>query len=117
MTGPGRQRTRLEEALGVLAAALRGPFANGWRQGSLTVLALLLGFYLAQNLASLLLVRLPGGRPLLVLVLLLGFELLVRLRTWWVADADNPPLGWRVVDNLRLGATYAFVLEAFKLGT
>jgi len=52
-----------------------------------------------------------------VLALLLGFELLVRLRSWWVTDAEHPPLGWRLVDNLRLGATYAFVYEAFKLGT
>jgi hypothetical protein len=29
----------------------------------------------------------------------------------------EPSLGWVVADNLRLGAIYAVVLEAFKLGT
>lgn len=94
---------------------LQGPFARGWRRGSLSVLALLLGFYLAQNLTSLLLVRLPGGRPVVVLAVLLGFELLVRLRSR-VVRQEPPPL-WELVDNLRLGATYAFVYEAFKLGS
>ena len=74
-----------------------------------------MGFYLAQNLTSLLLINLPGGRPAGVLWCVLLFELLVRLRTRFVSDP--PGLGWVIVDNLRLGATYALVLEAFKLGT
>jgi hypothetical protein len=30
---------------------------------------------------------------------------------------SQPGLGWVVLDNLRIGAVYAVVLEAFKLGT
>jgi hypothetical protein len=29
----------------------------------------------------------------------------------------EPSLAWVLVDNLRMGATYAIVLEAFKVGT
>jgi hypothetical protein len=29
----------------------------------------------------------------------------------------EPPLLWRVIDNLRIGLVYAVVLEAYKLGT
>jgi hypothetical protein len=43
-------------------------------------------------------------------------EFLVRLRTR-AQPAEETPLVWVMLDNLRLGATYAAVLEAFKLGT
>ncbi|MEI6111631.1 MAG: DUF565 domain-containing protein [Cyanobium sp. ELA712] len=43
-------------------------------------------------------------------------ELLVRLRTRAVRGEETP-LVWVMLDNLRLGATYSAVLEAFKLGT
>jgi hypothetical protein len=79
-------------------------------------LALLLGYYAGQNLLTLLVVRIPGGRPLLVLALVVVTELGVRLRTRLLAEGERP-LSWVMLDNLRIGATYAVVLEAFKLGT
>jgi hypothetical protein len=42
-------------------------------------------------------------------------EMVVRLRTRVVQG--RPPLGWLVLDNLRIGLVYAVVLEAFKLGS
>jgi hypothetical protein len=115
MNGPARQRTRLQQLERRLGGSLLTQLRSSWRAGSLTLLGLLVGFYLAQNLTTLLLIDLPGGRPAGVLLCLLLFELLVRLRTRFIADP--PGLGWVVVDNLRLGATYSLVLEAFKLGT
>lgn len=115
MDGPARQRTRLQRLERRLGASVFTQLRDSWRAGSLTLLGLLTGFYLAQNLSSLLMIRLQGGRPLAVLALLLTFELLVRLRSRFVVS--TPPLGWVIVDNLRIGATYALVLEAFKLGT
>ena len=115
MSGPARQRTRLQRLEQRLGASLFTQLRRSWRAGSLTLLGVLGGFYLAQNLASLLLVNVRGGRPVVVLGVLLLFELLVRLRSRFVRD--TPSLGWVIVDNLRLGATYSFVLEAFKLGT
>lgn len=79
------------------------------------LLALLVGFYLGGNLSSLLLVKLPGGRPLAVLSLVLALELLVRLRGRGLRA--EPGLGWLVADNLRIGFVYAIVLEAFKVGS
>ena len=42
-------------------------------------------------------------------------ELLIRLRSRVVRDPL--PLIWQIVDNLRIGLVYAFVLEAFKVGS
>ena len=78
------------------------------------MLALLLGFYIGQNVTALWLEQI-GRRPQVVLVLVLLIELIVRLRTRWVVN--RPPLGWLMLDNLRIGLVYALVLEAFKLGS
>ena len=79
------------------------------------LIALLAGFYIGGNLTSYVLPLFPGGRPALVLVLVLGLELVVRLRGRLVSG--SPGLGWRLADNLRIGMVYAVVLEAYKLGT
>jgi hypothetical protein len=47
--------------------------------------------------------------------MVLVIEAMVRLRSHLLRG--EPSLGWVMVDNLRIGATYGVVLEAFKLGT
>ena len=110
------QRTRYAAFEQRLGRSLLGQLRRSWRHASLALLSLLVGYFLCQNLISLLLVRVPGGRPAVVLTLVLSMELLVRLRTR-VVRSEEKPLLWVMLDNLRLGATYAAVLEAFKLGT
>jgi hypothetical protein len=110
------QRTRYAGLERRLGRFMLGQLRSSWRHASLAILALLVGYFLSQNLISLLLVRVPGGRPAMVLTLLLLMEMLVRLRTRAQRAAETPLL-WVMLDNLRLGATYAAVLEAFKLGT
>jgi hypothetical protein len=98
-----------------LGEGLLGQLRRSWRSASVAMLALLVGFFLAQNVTTLLLGSVQGGRPAVVLAVVVVIELLVRLRSRWLEG--DPPLAWVVVDNFRLGATYAVVLEAFKLGT
>lgn len=107
--------TRWQMAQAAVSRQLREALGGSWRFRSLALLALLLGFFLSQNVTTYLMVTVPGGRPLVVLSTVLGLELLVRLRTRLAGD--QPPLGWVLIDNLRIGAVYAVVLEAFKLGS
>ena len=79
------------------------------------MLGLLIGYWLGQNLTSLWLEAAPAGRPGAVLGILLLIEVSLRIRSRWLKG--EPGLGWLVVDNLRIGLTYAVVLEAFKLGS
>ena len=116
MTIPPQQRTRYAALDRRLGRSLLGQLRRSWRHASLALLSLLVGYFLSQNLIALLLVRVPGGRPAVVLTLVLSMELLVRLRTR-AQRAEESPLVWVMLDNLRLGVTYAAVLEAFKLGT
>jgi hypothetical protein len=88
---------------------------GSWRLRSLQLLALLIGFYLGANLTTYVNDRIPGGRPSAVVLMVLLVELLIRLRSRLIRG--RPPLGWLLCDNLRMGAVYAVVLEAFKLGT
>jgi len=109
------QRTRFQGLTSRLGGRVAGLVRRSWRTGSLAALALLLGFFAGQNLTSYVLFASPGGRPVVVFAMLLLIETLVRLRSRLVGA--EPSLGWVIVDNLRIGATYAIVLEAFKIGT
>lgn len=115
-----RQPTRFERFATAAAISLLGPFRGSWRRRSVLLLSLLLGFYAGGNVTSYVMPQFPGGRPALVLSLVLLLELVVRLRTRALPplpDGRPAPVGWMVVDNLRLGFVYAVVLEAFKVGT
>lgn len=115
MSRPPLQRTRYQGLTASWSRRLLGQLRNSWRAGSLALLALLSGYFLGQNVTSLLRTGVPGGRPVVVLLLVLVLEVIVRLRTRLVRD--EPSLGWVVADNLRIGLVFAVVLEAFKLGT
>lgn len=109
------QRTRFQSLSEQLGQPLLGLVRGNWRHRSAVLLALLAGFYLGGNLTSFVMPLFPGGRPALVLALVLALELLVRIRGRWLRGA--PGLAWLITDNLRVGFVYSIVLEAFKLGT
>jgi hypothetical protein len=109
------QQTRFNRLQLALGQGLAGLIGGDWRRISLQWLALLLGFYLGANVTSYVNANIPGGRPAAVLLMLVIVELMIRLRSRFVRAAA--PLGWVLCDNLRLGAVYAVVLEAFKVGT
>ena len=115
MTQRPLQRTRFQALLSQLGDGIVGRLRRSWRAGSVALLALLGGFFLAQNLLALWMLRLPGGRPMAALGLVLAVELMVRIRSRAV-QADTPT-GWVIADNLRVGVIYSVVLESFKLGT
>lgn len=115
-----RQPTRFERLAAAAARSLLGPLRGSWRRRSVLVLALLLGFYFGGNVTAYVVVRFPGGRPAMVLALVLLLELVVRLRTRLLPplpEGQPAPIGWQVTDNVRMGLVYAVVLEAFKVGT
>lgn len=90
MTRTPLQQTRYATVERRLGSALLGQVRRSWRAGSLALLALLVGYFFAQNLIALLLIRLPGGRPAVVLTIVLITELLVRLRTRLARGEERP---------------------------
>ena len=114
MSTPPVQATRFQHLLERIATALLHGVCGSWRRRSLSLIALLAGFFAGNNLTSYFLVTI-GQRPVVVLVLVVGLELLVRLRSHQVRG--EPSLAWVICDHLRLGLVYAVVAEAFKLGS
>ena len=114
MTRLPLQSTRFNGLQEKLGRQLLGWVTTGWLEKSLGLLSLLAGAYLAANITSIYLnfIRLQSLGALGMLLLV---ELMVRLRTR-LAGA-NPGLLWTVLDNFRICAVYAVVLEAFKLGS
>jgi len=113
---PMQQQTRYSRFERRISEGATTQLRRSWRSGSVALLALLLGYFVGQSILIMLMVRVPGGRPLVVLALVLITELMVRLRTRWLGDRERP-LGWVMLDNARIGLTFAGVLEAFKLGS
>jgi hypothetical protein len=115
MTRLPLQSTRYNRLQETLAQSLGLGVPGSWRVRSLQILALMAGVYLGANITTYVNDRIPGGRPSAVIVMVLVVELLIRLRSRLIRG--QPPLGWVLCDNLRIGAVYSVVLEAFKVGT
>ncbi|MFM7642446.1 MAG: DUF565 domain-containing protein [Cyanobium sp.] len=114
MSGP-LQRTRLEQVQQRWAQVIVAQIGRRWATASAAFLALLGGIFFGENLSSVLLWKVTGGRPMVVLGMVITHEVVVRIRTRAVSDL--PSLGWVIADNLRIGVVFALVLEAFKLGS
>ncbi|CAI8168689.1 MAG: DUF565 domain-containing protein [Prochlorococcus sp.] len=108
------QSTRFARLQSKIGEHLYSNWLGPWRRRSVSLIALLVGFYLGSNLTVYYLQKI-GQRPIVVLVMVLIIELMVRLRSRVISEPW--PLRWLALDNLRIGSVYAVVLEAFKLGS
>ena len=89
-------------------------FARSWKIRSISILSLLIGFFVVNQIASLL-ITININKILIALFLILILEIPVRFIKYKV---DIPLTLLSIsMDNFRIGATYALVLEAFKLGS
>ena len=78
------------------------------------MISLLFGYFVGSNLTVYFLER-TGQRPLVVFSMVLIVEILIRLRSR--VKRFPWPLYMLALDNMRIGAVYSVVLEAFKLGS
>nr|YP_002049473.1 hypothetical protein PCC_0853 [Paulinella chromatophora]ACB43263.1 hypothetical protein PCC_0853 [Paulinella chromatophora] len=108
------QNTRLERGKQIALNMLSSSVGGNWRRRSLGLLSLLIGFYAGSSLTVYYLQEI-GQRPLVALTMVIFMELLVRLRTR--VNRKPWPMLWLILDNLRIGAIYSVILEAFKLGS
>ena len=90
--------------------SFRGP----WKIRCLGIISILLGYYLSSNISSYFINK-QGERLGVLIIMLLIIELLIRIRP--KRNVINLPIYWLMIDNFRIGSTYAIVLEAFKLGS
>lgn len=108
------QSTRFYKLQEVFSKKFFGWLSSSWYQKSVGLLALLMGYYLAANLTSIYL-NFTRLQSIGAVGLLLLIEINVRIRT--ISNINKNKLIWVISDNLRMGAVYAVILEAFKLGS
>ena len=107
-------KTKYNSFINLLTGFVQQLFVGPWKLRSLSLISLLLGFYIVSTFISYFIDAL-NQRIILSLVIYAFIELCIRYRHL-IALLKNK-LILIFIDNLRIGITYAIVLEAFKLGS
>ena len=92
---------------------LFGFLSDTWRSNSIGIISVLTGYFLFANFAT---KFISEGKNELVMVpiIILFIEIIIRIKP---SSSSKFFYIWTVVDKLRVGAIYAVILEAFKLGS
>ena len=90
-----------------------GFLSSSWKSKSINIISVLTGYFLFANFIT---KFISEGKNELIMVpiIILVIEIIIRLRP---ASDSNLFNLWSIVDRARIGATYAVILEAFKLGS
>ena len=107
------QKTRFTVIYDSLNLVFLGFLRSSWKDKSLNLLSILIGYFLFANFITKFISE--GKNELLMIpVIIILFELIIRMRP---PRNSNTYLIWTLLDKIRIGAVYALILEAFKLGS
>ena len=107
------QKTRLNKYTDSIFSSLSLLLNNTWRKRSILLISLLAGFYLTNSFISFFL-DIPINTIFLSVVIVVVMELAIRVMFISNNKLKNFKL---IINNFRIGSTYALILEAFKLGS
>ena len=108
------QKTSFKKFIDSLVNLINPIIIDSWRKRSILLISLLLGFYVTNSFLSFLLDK-SFNTILLAIILVLIMELLIR--TTLLSKFSKFSIIIMSLNNLRIGSTYALILEAFKLGS
>ena len=108
------QKTKFREFLDSLLLIINPLISDSWSKRSILLLSLLSGYYFTNTLISFLLDK-SVNTIFLAITILLIMEVIIR--TLLFSKISNFSIIILSVNNLRIGSTYALILEAFKLGS
>ena len=107
------QKTRFAGFYDSLNSVFLGFFKSSWKNKALNLLSILFGYFLFANFITKFISE--GKNELLMIpVIIIIFELIIRMKP---LKNSNIYLLWMLLDKIRIGAVYALILEAFKLGS
>ena len=107
------QKTRFTVFYDSLNLLFLGFLKSSWKDKSLSLLSILLGYFLFANFITKFISE--GKNELLMIpVIIILFEVIIRMKP---TRNSNIYLIWMLLDKIRIGAVYALILEAFKLGS
>ena len=90
-----------------------GFLSNTWKTKSIGLISVLIGYFLFAHFLT---KFISEGKNELIMVpiIIIFIEIIIRIKP---AASSKFYYLWTVVDKLRIGAIYAVILEAFKLGS
>ena len=107
------QKTRLKKYTDSILIYLSPLITDAWSKRSILLISLLAGFYLTNSVISYFL-DIPINTIFLAVIIVIIMELAIRVKFF----SDKKLRIFKlVINNLRIGSTYALILEAFKLGS
>ena len=90
-----------------------GFISDTWRSKSIGLISVLIGYFLFANFLTKFISE--GKNELIMVPIIIVFiEIIIRIKP---SSKSKIYYMWTVVDKLRIGAIYAIILEAFKLGS
>ena len=107
------QRTNLSKIINQFNKILFGFITSSWRLKSINLISVLTGYFLFANFLTKFIAE---GKNELVMVPIIIFitEVIIRTKPNLKSKIFNL---WSIIDKIRIGGTYAIILEAFKLGS
>ena len=107
------QKTNFSRITYQLSNLLFGFLSDSWRSKSIGLISVLTGYFLFANFIT---KFISEGKNELVMVpiIIVLIEIIIRIKPSPSSKFYNL---WSVIDKLRIGAIYAVILEAFKLGS
>ena len=107
------QKTKFSRVIYQLNNLLFGFISDTWRSKSIGLISVLTGYFLFANFLTKFISE--GKNELIMVPIIIFFiEIIIRIKPSSSSKFFNL---WSVVDKLRIGAIYAIILEAFKLGS
>ena len=107
------QKTNFLRITSQLNNLLFGFLSDSWRSKSIGLISVLTGYFLFANFLT---KFISEGKNELIMVpiIIIFIEIIIRIK-----PSSNSRFYdlWSVIDKLRIGAIYAVILEAFKLGS
>ena len=107
------QKTNFLRISSQLNNLLFGFLSDSWRSKSIGLISVLTGYFLFANFLTKFISE--GKNELIMVPIIIVFiEIIIRIK-----PSSNSRFYdlWSVIDKLRIGAIYAIILEAFKLGS
>ena len=107
------QKTKFSRVIYQLNNLLFGFISDTWRSKSIGLISVLTGYFLFANFLTKFISE--GKNELIMVPIIIFFiEIIIRIKP---SSSSKFFSLWSVVDKLRIGAIYAVILEAFKLGS
>tara|TARA_B100000965_G_scaffold106168_1_gene87553 strand:- start:2438 stop:2764 length:327 start_codon:yes stop_codon:yes gene_type:complete len=92
---------------------LFGFLSSSWKSKFINIISVLTGYFLFANFVT---KFISEGKNELIMVpiIIVIIEIIIRVRP---SPSSRLFILWSIIDKVRIGATYAVILEAFKLGS